>query len=290
MIEKLSEACDKDNLTHDLASVILRPPQWPQSLEANIGKAADSAASAILHTALISIQQARLKIIKEDLESFKSANSDQKLGETFRQNLIDVCPSISGHHSHINRLMASMERDVNQIEVQKPAKPITTPTHAISSNITDPNEVVMKELKDLRRLFMDFKRDMSHSKSPKPASDPKPIPTKAKESKRNTAKQVSYEDDNEDQPFITVERRRSRSPKNEERVWRHPQERNSTHQKEYRFQGRRSESPTMRNTRLNEKLPTQKNLNSSFHRQDHTTSQGYWEDGRNKKGKGGNRL
>ena len=71
---------------------------------------------------------------------------------------------------------------------------------------------------------MDFKRDMSRSKSPKPASDPKPIPTKAKELKRNTAKQVSYEDDNEDQPFITVERRRSRSPKNVERVGKHPQE------------------------------------------------------------------
>jgi len=78
---------------------------------------------------------------------------------------------ILGHHSHINQ---SMERDVNQIEVQKPTKPITTLTLATSYNIIDPNEVVMKELKDLPR--------------PKPASDPKSNPTKAKGLKRNITK------------------------------------------------------------------------------------------------------
>ena len=91
--------------------------------------------------------------------------------------------------------MASMERDVNQIEVQKPTK---TTTHATSSSITFPKEVATKELKDIRRLLMDFKRDMSRSKSPKPTFDPKHNPTQAIESKKNIAKQVSYDDDDDD--------------------------------------------------------------------------------------------
>jgi hypothetical protein len=296
MVDKLQSNTDDSVLSKDLACLTLRPFQWPSSIDPLTTQHANEKYTSAMAKVVEDIQVDRLKLLKKDLVDFKSANTDEILRDRCLQDLVEKCPTIIQHTTHVKQLLLGLEKDITLMELPK-SKPPSIPTPAAREDAMDTNHAMADEMRDLRQLVAGLQKTINHLKAPRPSTVPKNLNNsraqgkpKAKTNAKVTKNFISPDhEDVDDPPFTLVNRGRSRSPKNESRVGKGPYQRES-HQNRSRSPRSRTESHSSRNARQNNSLSKAANSHSPSQKRGPTIDREFSRDGKTRKGKGDSRV